>query len=239
MAHNRANGFSIRRETRLPTALMGYDVVRLHDQQQWQLGLKSMTTAYDGQRYYFSNARQRAIFLAAPHHYAPALGGQCMVTYAESGRRIAGDLKYGLLYQGRIYLFSSGSYWREFQDRPAVYRDVDLANGGNCPVTWYEEKRRIPGIPATLLIHDGFRYLFANSAARTRFLESPDRYGQVKSPLSDGQESHRGQRLRTGKSPTVTAVPEKEMAADSMLSFSTPQPEHARSGPLANVRGRQ
>jgi YHS domain-containing protein len=208
--------------------MAGFDVVKLHDQQQWQRGLKSVVASYDGQRYFFSSARQRAIFLAAPHRYTPALGGQCVVTYVESGRRVAGDLKRGILYQGRIYLFLGAAGQRQFQAEPDKYQDADLANAGNCPVTQQDQQRTVPGSPATLHIHHGYRYLFANTAARNRFLRSPDRYVQEnvqQVPL--GQEMAQDHTLRAARSPANDTLPTQEAAADSMLSVSVPRQQQA------------
>ena len=200
------NGFASRPKAPLPLALAGYDIVPLRDQQQWRQGLKSLAATYDGQRYFFSSARHREIFLAAPSRYVPALGGRCMVTFAESGRRVAGDLKYGVLYQGRIYLFSDAVHQRRFQEEPGKYRDADLANSGNCPVTQQDQKRKVPGLPETVCIYRGYRCLFANIAARNKFIESPGRYVLEKTEPAPGECEKTGVRARPIMGPPASVA---------------------------------
>jgi YHS domain-containing protein len=185
---NGSSGFTIHHDIDLPLALAGYDSVYLNSQQKWKRGLETVIANYDGQRYLFFNERQRAIFLASPHRYVPALGGQCAVTLVELGLRIPGELKYGVLYQNRIYLFADIAQRKRFQDGPEKYRDADLANAGNCPVALLQERRRVLGVPATLHVHDGFRYWFANMAARKEFLKTPSRYVRKAGPLANSQK---------------------------------------------------
>lgn len=161
----------------LQLAIHGYCPVTLRDHQQWVLGLREIQAIREGQVYLFASARAREIFVAAPELYLPVLNGDCPVTFAESKKRQAGELKWGLIHQRRILFFASQEKLHAFEAEPETYTDVDLVDGGLCVVSKIEEHRTVAGLPATVAIVEGMRYFFASAFHRKLFLLSPQRYG--------------------------------------------------------------
>ncbi|MCC6494254.1 MAG: hypothetical protein IT424_14675 [Pirellulales bacterium] len=165
-----------RRPSPLPVAVGGYCPVILRDRQQWQPGDPAVAAAFDGAQYLFASERERAIFAAAPASYAPVLGGDCPVVFAQRGERVAGRLEYALLRGGRLMFVSSDDARQRYLDDPASFRDVDIAFGGRCPVTRVEARRDVPGIAEAAVLHGGLRYLLASAPERALFLQNPAKY---------------------------------------------------------------
>jgi YHS domain-containing protein len=161
------------REQSTTLAVQGYCLVSLRDQQQWVQGSPQVQVILGGKVYLFSSVRARDIFLAAPHLYLPALDGDCLVTFAESGRRVAGQLECGLVHGNRAYFFADQEQLSSFQSGPDDYVNADLVDGGTCVVTKIAEKRYAPGLPATVAMVDGRRYFFASTYQRRVFEQNP------------------------------------------------------------------
>jgi YHS domain-containing protein len=160
----------------LPVAAAGFCVVRLRDHREWTAGDLAAGGLFDGREYRFASMRERDIFAATPERYAPALSGDCVATFAETGERVAGRLEFGLVHNGRLYFFATAERRAEFQADPARLIDADLVDGGRCPVSRVDRQRRVAGIPATVALHNGLRYQFASARDRETFLTAPDRY---------------------------------------------------------------
>jgi YHS domain-containing protein len=175
--------FPTRQNQQFPLALGGFDVVLLHDRRQWHAGSQSVSALFDGQIYRFSDNRSRQIFIARPEYYAPVLGGDSILRWAKSGERSRGDLRYALLYQERLYLFENAAQREKFHAERELLVRADLAWDGICPVTYAQEKKSMPGIPATVAMYRGLRYQFAGMAQRKLFLRNPDQYA-VKGSIS-------------------------------------------------------
>ncbi len=174
-----ANPFQPQRQppAKIPLALEGFCVVSLRDGQEWVAGETKHQIIFDGQLYWFATTRHRAIFAQAPGRYAPALSGDCIVTFAETGQRIPGNIKHAILHGQRLYFFANESMQSVFQADPQKFQQVDLAQDGNCLVTYTDLHRELPGLPATLVIVDGVRYLFAGVQQKAQFLSNMDHYG--------------------------------------------------------------
>ncbi len=153
-----------------PLALQGFCPVSLRDQQAWRDGDRRITAVLDGQTYRLAGEREYDLFTAAPLRYAPALGGDCPVVFAEKGQRSPGAIQYGLIHGGRAYFFASGAHREKFRNDPGRYADADLALGGNCPVRWVDNKRRVAGREDATLLVAGIRYRFAGLNEQQRFV---------------------------------------------------------------------
>lgn len=162
--------------SQLPLALDGFCPVTLRDRQQWQPGDASLALQFDGQRYWFAGRRELEIFAAAPMAYAPALGGDCIVTFAESGQRISGRPELGMTLGGRIYFFASTKRRDEFLTASARFVDADLLDGGRCIVSRVDQGRDVAGLPETAVLLGGQRRLFAGAYERALYLQHPERY---------------------------------------------------------------
>ncbi|NOY40259.1 MAG: hypothetical protein GXP26_00280 [Planctomycetes bacterium] len=175
--------------TKLPVAAKGYSVVALRDQQKWIEGLATRHVFFDGQIYWFANQREKDIFIAAPEKYAPVLGGDCLVSYSETGKRIPGDPRFGVVHRGRIYLFASELLRERFQNNTERYTSEDIAHNGNCIVCKVDLQKEIQGLPATVATVGGLRYYFAGSHQRATFGANPSRYGAMAMGHAQGSGS--------------------------------------------------
>lgn len=161
----------------LPVAMGGFSVVALRDQQQWVPGKSQWQLIFDGQIYWFAEPRERDIFAAAPHDYSPALGGDCVVTYVDTGQRAPGKLEFGLIHAQRLFFFAGESERQQFRANPTYYAAGDLANGGRCLVSQIDEGKSIAGMPETVAIVNGLRYHFGGAHERRLFGADPSHYG--------------------------------------------------------------
>jgi YHS domain-containing protein len=173
------NPFSpvLKQEIRLPVAIRGFCIVTLREQQEWVAGSSVQQLIFDGQIYWFQGQRERAIFAASPLRYVPVLAGDCVVTFATSGVRTAGDPQHGVLHNRRLFFFSSPEAQAEFQADPSKYENVDLANQGHCLVSRIDEGHQVAGLAETAVIVDGLRYHFASANHQQKFLAHMRHYG--------------------------------------------------------------
>ena len=162
---------------KLPVVASGFSVVALRDQQQWLEGRSVYQAIFDRQLYWFASQRELDIFSAAPEKYAPALGGDCLVTFADTNERVTGKPHFGAVHRGRIYFFSSQVARDIFKQNPSRYMDADIANQGNCLVSKVDDRKQIPGLPDTVVTVGGLRYFFAGSHQRILFSANPLHYG--------------------------------------------------------------
>jgi len=177
-------------------ACEGYCLVTLINQGKWVAGDAKLQAAYDGQLYHFADARKQAIFAADPSRYAPALGGDCVVSYAEEKQRTSGKLRYGIVHGGRLLFFADENHLSKFRNNPREYLDADLVLAGDCPMTLVNGQQEIAGIPDSEVSLDGLRYRFADLELRARFLANPLPVQQAlgiatttETPTADGLDS--------------------------------------------------
>jgi len=154
----------------------GYCGVTLRDQKKWVPGSPAFSAPFDGRIYRFAGAQERNTFLADAGAYAPALGGDCMVTYMEQGQRVPGDLNFGVYYQNRYYFFATQALQQKFNENPNGYINADVANNGNCPVTLQETSRTVAGRPEFAVLYRDLRYYCADQNTQTAFLQNPAKY---------------------------------------------------------------
>jgi YHS domain-containing protein len=166
-------------------AAQGYCLVTLRDQRKWVLGSRDVQAIRGDKIYLFANARERDIFAAAPELYLPALDGDCLVTFADTGERQPGQLQWGMIHQGRVYFFARQEHLLRFQTEPQAYVDADLVDHGRCIVSKIEENRTVPGLPKTVAVINGRRYFFASAFHRKLFEGRPQYYIGGDSPSGD------------------------------------------------------
>ncbi|HEX6961219.1 MAG TPA: hypothetical protein VF175_05085 [Lacipirellula sp.] len=177
LAQSTAHVWDPARQTRpLPAAFGGYSIVALRDRHEWQPGDERYSVFFDGQRYQFATPRERDIFAAAPLSYAPMLGGDCPVTFAETGERVAGQLDFGILHGQRLVFFTSEEHRQYFLEQPSQFSMADLAISGRCIVSRRMRGKDVAGIPETAALYRGMRYWFASAHDRALFLENPGRF---------------------------------------------------------------
>jgi YHS domain-containing protein len=154
---------------------------------QWVKGDPRFATEYDGRIYYFPGADQLEMFAKDPAKYVPVLGGDDVVAYATSDKRVAGSPKFGVVHDGKYYFFMSEENKNTFQDAPEAYVDADLALGGECIVCRVDMKQHVPGSPSITATHKGIRYQFPGEEQKAMFLKSPSRYVRaIEAPTASG-----------------------------------------------------
>ena len=164
-------------DAELPVALGGFSTVALRDNQQWLAGSQHIQLVFDGQIYWFSGERDRDIFAAAPQQYAAVLGGDCVVTYVNSSKRVMGKLEYGLIHARRLYFFAGSGEREEFRSDPSRFANGDLAHEGKCLVSHIDQGRDVTGLPETVAVVNGLRYHFAGAHQRGLFAGQMAHYG--------------------------------------------------------------
>ncbi|MBI3838732.1 MAG: hypothetical protein HY288_12465 [Planctomycetia bacterium] len=167
-----------RRRDGVPVALDGRCAVCLVDGKQWTTGSPQHSVIFDGREYRFPGDAEKNAFLANPDRYVPALNGNSVIEYVNSGMLVPGDIRFGLFHEGRVYLFQDDRERKLFQANPVAYTDADLAYRGASAVSLAESNRRLHGSPEFATRFHGLRYLFTSEQERTRFLQGPERYSQ-------------------------------------------------------------
>jgi protein disulfide-isomerase len=102
-----------------PVGFGGYCVVTMHHQQRWAAGDRRWGAIHDGRLYLFAAVEAQQAFLRDPHRYAPMLGGDDVVTFVETGKRIPGQVRVGATHtlpgdHPRLYLFESEQTLEKF-----------------------------------------------------------------------------------------------------------------------------
>jgi YHS domain-containing protein len=87
-------------------ALKGYDVVAYFSANMAQPGASDQQVDFDGMRYLFSSAQNRAAFSADPDRYLPQFGGYCAMGISR-GKKFESDPTLWKVIDGKLYVFSS------------------------------------------------------------------------------------------------------------------------------------
>jgi YHS domain-containing protein len=89
-------------------ALQGMDVVSYFKDGGPVKGQASFRHDFDGARYLFSSAQNRAAFVADPDRYLPQFSGLC-ATGVALGKEFKGDPNTWKIVDGKLYLFHSAA----------------------------------------------------------------------------------------------------------------------------------
>jgi YHS domain-containing protein len=85
-------------------AIKGYDPVAYFTESKPTVGNPNYQLEWDGAVYRFATARHLEMFKADPDRYLPQFGNLCTASLA-GGMKIAGDPRYWLVRDGKLYLF--------------------------------------------------------------------------------------------------------------------------------------
>jgi YHS domain-containing protein len=102
-------------------ALDGYCPVELGEKEHWTPGNPRWPVVYEGRTYLCSGPMQRQRFLAAPDRYAPAYSGHDPVLVVDGNRRVPGQTDFCVIFDGRLYMFSSSATLARFKNNPQRY----------------------------------------------------------------------------------------------------------------------
>ena len=105
----------------MPLGLEGYCPVALMESGNWVEGQARWGARHRGRTYLFSGLEQQQAFLSDPDRYSPALSGDDPVAAIDGGKISAGQRRYGVTYQQRIYLFESPETRAAFAANPQRY----------------------------------------------------------------------------------------------------------------------
>jgi YHS domain-containing protein len=90
----------------LPLALKGNDPVSYFTDRRPVKGASTISHDFQQQRYYFSSAKNRELFVAEPARYAPQFGG-FSAAEVSAGSRVAADPAVFVVKNGKLYVFST------------------------------------------------------------------------------------------------------------------------------------
>ncbi|MGP0067935.1 MAG: thioredoxin family protein [Isosphaeraceae bacterium] len=151
-------------------ALSGYCPVSLISDKRLVRGQTEYTIQHEGRVYRFASAVMSNLFRKDPERYIPVNRGDCPVSQVERGVERPGDPKWGVLYQGRLFLCASEDARRRFLKEPDRFAMVDVAEQGFCPHCLGETGLLVRGDPKYGLTRDGRRYWFPDPSHRDAFL---------------------------------------------------------------------
>jgi len=155
--------------------LGGVSPVALVDQERVVVGSKEHEAICQGWRVRFANAKEKSTLLADLGKYFPTFAGADPVALS-TGRVLMGDPKNAFTYKNRLYLVATQENADRFRAEYKTFSDLDVAEGGNCPVTRVDEGKMQLGKYGITTIHLGRRLLFASDEHRKRFLADPVKY---------------------------------------------------------------
>ena|SRR5687768_7602704 len=116
--------------------LKGYDPVAYFTEGKPTKGEAKHAYDWDDGRYYFANARHRAMFAADPEKYAPQFGGYCTGSMSRGVRR-EGDPEGWTIKDGRLYVFGEAK-WKPIAESDPQFIPSRLENAKK---NWQEKKR--------------------------------------------------------------------------------------------------
>ena len=113
--------------------LAGYCPVSLLQERKLIPGRPDLTVEHDGKVFRFATEAERLAFRRKPDSFAPANDGRCPVTQVDRGDFHRGDPRWGVVYNGHLFLFKDSDERDRFVKDPERYANVDLADRGSCP----------------------------------------------------------------------------------------------------------
>jgi YHS domain-containing protein/thiol-disulfide isomerase/thioredoxin len=104
-----------------PVGLDGFCPVTLIENKRWVQGDARWGAIHRGRTYLFANQEAQRRFLANPDAYSPVIQGNDPVLALDGRQAVAGHRAHGLIYEKRVYLFSSEDSLKQFQQNPKRY----------------------------------------------------------------------------------------------------------------------
>ncbi len=155
-------------------ALSGYCPVSLIADRRLVPGQTEYTVQHEGRVYRFASAVMSSLFRKDPDRYLPVNHGDCPVARVDRGAVRAGNPRWGVLYQGRLYLCSTEEARRQFLKDAERYAMVDVAEQGFCSHCLSATGLLVRGDPKYEVSRDGRRFWFPDPSHRQAFLAATD-----------------------------------------------------------------
>lgn len=151
-------------------ALLGYCPVSLVSENRLVAGRDEFKIKHEGSVYKFADQASLDAFRRNPDRFLPVNHGDCPVRRLDQSELVVGDPRWGVLYQGHLYLCASETEQLQFVGNPDRYAAVDVEHGGFCPHCIAENGALVHGDPRWDLAREGRRYWFPDSEHRRAFL---------------------------------------------------------------------
>ncbi len=161
-----------RPKTETQVALSGFCPVSLVADKRLVPGQAEYTVTHEGRLYRLASLLTFNLFSKDPQRYVPVNNGNCPVAQLDRHTMHPGDPKYGVLYQGRLFLCASDSDRKRFLEEPVRYAAVDVAENGFCPHCLAQDGLLVRGDPRYDLSREGRRYWFPDPSHREAFLSA-------------------------------------------------------------------
>lgn len=159
-------------------AMAGYCPVTIKTQGLWQRGKSSYKSIFDGKVYFLVGPEEKAAFQANQLEFAPVLGGDSVVSYADKYERVPGSVFHAGKYNERLYLFANAEERKLFAANKDRYANADLALQGGCIVSRVNDKSEVEGKAEFETLYLGLRYRFASQGYLDKFLADPKSYAE-------------------------------------------------------------
>lgn len=114
-------------------ALAGYDPVSLLNDQRLIPGDPNLTVEHNGRVFRFATELDKVAFQKRPESYAPMNSGRCPVSQVDRGDFQEGDPRWGVVYNGHLFLFKDLIDRDRFAKDPERYARVDAVTKNHCP----------------------------------------------------------------------------------------------------------
>jgi YHS domain-containing protein/thiol-disulfide isomerase/thioredoxin len=157
-------------KTETKVALSGYCPVSLISDRKLVRGQAEYTIQHEGRVYRFANTLMVNLFRKDPERYIPVNGGKCPVAQTDRNQVQPGDPRWGVLFDGRLFLCTTEADRKLFLSNPERYAAVDVAEQGYCPHCLGESGLLVRGDPRVSATREGRRYWFPDPSHRDAFL---------------------------------------------------------------------
>jgi len=91
-------------------AIKGYDLVAYANQNTAVKGDSNYSSEYEGVKWFFSSAENKAAFEETPSKYLPAYGGYCAFAMTAKNAKVPTDPETFKYYNGQLHLFFNDLY---------------------------------------------------------------------------------------------------------------------------------
>jgi YHS domain-containing protein len=104
--------------------LNGYCPVELVENESWIKGESRFAVEYGGKTYFCAGATQKRKFQTNPERYVPVCNGRDPVLLVDQGVLSEGRIDHCVVYDGRLYMFSSAASLARFRQNPQHYARI-------------------------------------------------------------------------------------------------------------------
>jgi protein disulfide-isomerase len=101
--------------------LEGFCPVTLAEKQQWVAGDRRWGVVHRGRTYLFAGPLEQRQFQSNPDRFSPANSCLDPVADLDSHQRVEGQRRFGVRFEGRMYLFASEANRNAFQQNAKRY----------------------------------------------------------------------------------------------------------------------